>query len=214
MIVGTLNVRDLGSRVKRWKIRESIISEKLDFLALQESKLESVSDSLIHCLWNSTNCDWVFVPAVGNSGGVISIWRKSLFSLVFSFSGCGFVGVCLDGIVDHMRCFVVNIYAKCNLPEKRQMWSELLMSKRGFGGGLWCIVGDFNSFRNGDERMGIRYDMSTIYSREMGEFDGFVEELGLIDMPLVGRRFTWLHPNGLSMSRLDRVLLSAEWLSK
>jgi hypothetical protein len=61
---------------------------------------------------------------------------SSLFSLVFSFTGCGFVGVCLDGIVDHMRCFVVNIYAKCNLLEKRQMWRELLMSKRGFGGGL------------------------------------------------------------------------------
>jgi hypothetical protein len=74
-------------------------------------------------------------------------------------------------------------------------------------------VGDFNSVKSGDGRRGIRNDMSTLYSREMVEFDGFVEELGLIDMSFVGRRFTWFHPNGLSMSRLDRVLLSAEWMS-
>jgi hypothetical protein len=33
-------------------------------------------------------------------------------------------------------------------------------------------------------------------------------------MPLIGRRFTWVHPNGVTMSRLDRILLSEDWMAK
>jgi hypothetical protein len=35
----------------------------------------------------------------------------------------------------------------------------------------------------------------------------------MVDLPLIGRRYTWFHPNGVSMSRLDIVLFSEEWLS-
>jgi hypothetical protein len=45
----------------------------------------------------------------------------------------------------------------------------------------------------------------------MREFDNFLGELDLIDVPLVGRYFTWFHPNGLSMSRLERILISPSW---
>jgi endonuclease/exonuclease/phosphatase family metal-dependent hydrolase len=33
-------------------------------------------------------------------------------------------------------------------------------------------------------------------------------------MPLLGRRFTWIHPNGVAMSSLDRILLSEGWMTK
>ncbi|KAK2445530.1 hypothetical protein QL285_016452 [Trifolium repens] len=36
----------------------------------------------------------------------------------------------------------------------------------------------------------------------------------MTDMPLLGRRFTWFHPNGVTMSRLDRILLSDGWMVK
>ncbi|CAL0299385.1 unnamed protein product [Lupinus luteus] len=35
----------------------------------------------------------------------------------------------------------------------------------------------------------------------------------LIDFPLIGRSFTWYHAGNGSMSRLDRILLSREWVS-
>jgi hypothetical protein len=44
--------------------------------------------------------------------------------------GDGFVGVCLDLIEEKRRCFVVNVYAKCNLHDKRKLWSDILMSNR------------------------------------------------------------------------------------
>jgi hypothetical protein len=44
-------------------------------------------------------------------------------------------------------------------------------------------------------------------SREMAEFDSFLVDLELVNMPLVVHSFSWFHPNGVAMSRLDRVLL-------
>jgi hypothetical protein len=34
----------------------------------------------------------------------------------------------------------------------------------------------------------------------------------LVDLPILGRRFTWFHTNGSTMSRIDRVLMSDDWL--
>jgi len=52
----------------------------------------------------------------------------------------------------------------------------------------------------------------TDYSREIKGFNEFIEKSELVDIPLVGRKFTWYKPNGLVKSRIDRVLVSKEWL--
>ena len=53
---------------------------------------------------------------------------------------------------------------------------------------------------------------NTHYSREIKGFNDFIEREELVDIPLVGRKFTWFKPNGLVKSRIDRVLVSKEWL--
>jgi hypothetical protein len=52
-------------------------------------------------------------------------------------------------------CYVVNVYAKCDLQSRRELWECILMSKRGFGGDVWCVVGDFNSIREPEDRRGV-----------------------------------------------------------
>jgi hypothetical protein len=68
-------------------LKELVRKEKIDFLAIQETKLESVSDALCYSIWGSEDCHWYFLPDVGNSGGILSIWCKSSSSLIFNFSG-------------------------------------------------------------------------------------------------------------------------------
>lgn len=53
---------------------------------------------------------------------------------------------------------------------------------------------------------------NTIGSHEATAFRRFVEDMDLFDPPLLGRRFTWYKADGSAMSRLDRFLLSQEWL--
>jgi exonuclease III len=78
MIVSSFNIRDLGGMLKRRKIRELIRLQKIDFLALQETKLEVISESLCFSLWGSQCCDWVYLPAEGRSGGILSIWSSRM----------------------------------------------------------------------------------------------------------------------------------------
>jgi hypothetical protein len=110
-------------------IKELVLKEKVDFLAIQETKLEAISDSLCYSLWGGDDCCWAFLPSCGNSGGILSIWRKSSSSLIFSFIGDGFVGVCLEWVVHKHVCFLVNIYSKCDLGGKQRLWGSLIMSK-------------------------------------------------------------------------------------
>ncbi|WJX91755.1 hypothetical protein P8452_73482 [Trifolium repens] len=194
-------------------LRELVRKEKIDFLAIQETKLEVVSDALCYSIWGSENCHWSFLPSEGNSGGILSIWGKPSSSLIFNFSGEGFVGVCLEWGAHKKVCFIVNVYSKCDIADKRRLWDMLLMSKRGFGGGAWCVIGDFNAVLSRDERRGVTQSHFQSPSLEIVEFEAFVNNMELVDLDVLGRKFTWFHSNGTTMSRIDRALVSNDWIS-
>jgi hypothetical protein len=73
--------------VKKNMVQDLVYSQKVDFLAIQETKLEVISDSLCYNIWGSDDCNWAFLPSIGNSGGILSIWRKFNSSILFSFMG-------------------------------------------------------------------------------------------------------------------------------
>lgn len=77
----------------------------------------------------------------------------------------------------------------------------------GRSGVLWEIL--INAIKKRSERRGIssNWDVS-----ECVEFQSFIDDLNLIDLPMLGKRFTWFKPDGTAMSRLDRFLLSDGWL--
>lgn len=69
MIVTIFNVRGLGGRIKKNKICDLVRHNNVDFLAVQETELEVVTSSICYSLWGDEDCDWVFRPSEGNSGG-------------------------------------------------------------------------------------------------------------------------------------------------
>jgi hypothetical protein len=58
----------LRSKVKRRKIHDMVQSEKLDFLAIQETNMEAIPDGLIYSFLGNNDCGWAYLPTVGNSG--------------------------------------------------------------------------------------------------------------------------------------------------
>ena len=52
------------------------------------------------------------------------------------------------------------------------------------------------------------------YNREMRDFNEFIEKAELMDILMVGQKFTWYKPNGTAKSRIDRVLVSKEWMEE
>lgn len=71
-------------------------------------------------------------------------------------------------------------------------------------------MGDFNSIKLPSERKGVDGNNR---GEEMEAFGEFIQEAGLIDLPLIGRKFTWYKSDGSAMSRLDRFLISEKWLA-
>jgi hypothetical protein len=65
-----------------------------------------------------------------------------------------------------------------------------------------------------EERVGNYAEDGRVTTLEVLEFGNFVEELELVDLPLLGRKFTWYHASGRSMSRIDRALISDEWAQR
>ncbi|GKV01676.1 hypothetical protein SLEP1_g14215 [Rubroshorea leprosula] len=92
-------------------------------------------------------------------------------------------------------------------PGKRVLWRELIDLMTTCGEGNWCIAGDFNAIRSREEKKGRCFDEGA-----MREFSNFICEAGLKDMPLIGRKFTWYKADGTAMSRLDRFLVSTDFL--
>ncbi|GLT45515.1 hypothetical protein SLA2020_193430 [Shorea laevis] len=204
MKVISFNVRGLGSLVKRKEISKLVRIENLDFLFLQETKLEGIEMSLCRLLWNTDDFDWVMQKSNGNSGGLLCVWNKRNFVKSSVVEGHGFIGILGEWGKQRLKCTFVNVYAPCDRQRRLVLWGE--MSKLVLEeGGRWLLAGDFNVVRHSAERKGRLGE-----TQDMEEFNSFVQGTGLIDVRLRNRKFTWYRPDGTSMSRLDRFLLTTE----
>jgi exonuclease III len=103
---------------------------------------------------------------------------------------------------------VANVYALCDPGARQGLWDSLTLRLQSQIGMRVCVCGDFNAVRRIDERRSISAGQRPL---ETIAFNRFIEDNFLIDLPLCGRKFTWYRGDGLSMSRLDRFLLSEEW---
>lgn len=71
--------------------------------------------------------------------------------------------------------------------------------------------GDFNSISIKEDRVSL---IKRSYKKEIDLFKSFMVNMDLIDLPTVGGKFTWFNRNEKVMSRLDRFLLSENYIEK
>lgn len=133
----------VGGAAKRRRLRKMIVEEKIDLCMIQETKSSDLSKRMISSIWGEPNFDWISKNAVGQSGGMLSVWKPELMEVLFSFSGEHFIGVSVK-VQGHV-CYLVNVYSACNMAGKRRLWDNLRCLKSDFEVGDWCIAGDFNA---------------------------------------------------------------------
>lgn len=73
------------------------------------------------------------------------------------------------------------------------------------------MAGDFNAVTKTDERRGVSNGHGR---REIAGFNQFISEMNLVDVPTLGKKFTWCSGDGKARNRLDIFLLSEELISK
>ncbi|KAG8502299.1 hypothetical protein CXB51_002210 [Gossypium anomalum] len=205
--------RDRSSRKEKDKVvprcEEKIVNLSLSDSDIsnrrKESKLEIVSGDLIRRIWGDENFDFRYVGALGRSGGLITIWNKLIFLLKKEYCGNGFIMLEGNWLSEGWDGVLINVYAPNLLSEQRSFWEEMLMLMfRNQFSKHWIMGGDFNGITNKDERSNCVGLLKG--SRDFGMF---IDNCKLVDLPLMGKKFTWYGPDK-KKSRLDRFLVEEE----
>ena len=102
--------------------------------------------------------------------------------------------------------FLTNVYGPCTYEGKRS-FIQWFKHYTAVVGENWLVVGDFNLLRKPENRNKPEGDVN-----EMLLFNDAISSLGLIELPLYGRKFTWINkqPSPL-MERLDWFFISSSW---
>ncbi|KAK9951572.1 hypothetical protein M0R45_007010 [Rubus argutus] len=98
MKIVTWNVRGLGSKGKRAVIRSMLMGVGADIIILQETKMPEVERSLVSSIWGARFKDWVSIPAIGTSGGVVIIWNTRCVSILESVVGVFSISIKIQGL--------------------------------------------------------------------------------------------------------------------
>lgn len=200
------NVRGMSSAVKKRYVGNLVKERKPDFLLLQETKIGHLEDFQLNKLWYDADFKVAVSEAEGSSGGLISIWSVDILKEEEIIVNKHFILI-KGTLTNSFPCIIVNIYAPNNYMDRRSLWNELVVMKER-SDVPWCIGGDFNEIRSISERLGC-----TRLDRGMRDFQNFLSEMEVRDIPLIGRRFTWSNFQETNIqSRLDRFVFSQEWL--
>ena len=200
------NVRGANDRNKRKVIKALIRSQKVDMVCLQETKIQEMSQGVIHSLGVGRFLGWGAVDARGAAGGVVVFWDKRVLELVGLEVGIFSISCRFKNCEDGFMWFFTGVYGPTMKRYREPFWEEL-GAIRGLWSDPWCISGDFNVIRFPNEQ-----SRAGRLSGSMRRFSEVLDELALRDLPLQGGPYMWSGGlNGQSRSRLDRFLISEDW---
>jgi exonuclease III len=198
----SLNIQGLGSKAKKDWTRELIGKHKVNFLSLQETKMESISEMDVKILWGNSNFEYLFSEAIGNSSGILCTWNPNIFLKEQHILSDNFVALFGTWIPTKTKLLMISIYAPQPRTEKRLLWNYIMSLVNRWQGDS-IVMGDFNEVRSADERMGSVFNI-----QGATEFNDFISNSELVDIQLEGYSFTWSHPSASKMSKLDRFLVT------
>lgn len=104
------NVKGLGKAFRRNWVKEHILDEDLDVVAIQETIKQDFADWELKEMAGNRDFSWFWVPARGHSGGLITGVNTEGFEIEQSLIGVHFVGVLLRDRKTNYRFWILNIY--------------------------------------------------------------------------------------------------------
>lgn len=205
MIVFSWNTRGLSARIKRSSVRKLITQHQPHLVFLQETKIECITNNTLKTIWNVDDIQWLFSPSVGNSGGLLSIWKSNFFKMETSNISRFWIG--LTGYISsqNMMCTFINLYNPCTAEGRAAVWLEIADFCTSNSHPCF-IIGDYNETLEPNDR-GSQF----ISCQGTSDFQNFIHNLGLVEISATNGMFTWFR--GQSKSKLDRLFVQPEWLT-
>lgn len=206
----TLNLRGLRSRQKQMQLRRLLTGKRFDFVAVQETKLESDDETERALRLFQHDYNICVSHSVGLSAGCLLLLKNNLPYSAFSYE-VDTEGrfICCDFVLHGVAWRLVNIYAFNDIGRQAAFFESMAPL-------LDCdretvLMGDFNCVCDDNDRVGqsSRRDKS-------GEVLAEITEIaGLVDIGASHRgSCSYTHIQGLSHARRDRISISSTILSR
>lgn len=149
---------------------------------------------------------FAFSPSVDRSGGILTVWCSSHFSGEILLQNKYAISVLLQSTRCESCWTLTNIYAPCQ-DDKKLEFLAWLDGTHIPEDADWLIVGDFNLIRSLENMNKPEGNIS-----EIMQFNAVISNLGLVDIPLKGRKYTWSNmQDDPLLERLDWFFTSASW---
>ena len=143
-------------------------------------------------------------------GGIMIMWKHSLFLGTFLNANKHFMVVNIKSIALNKEWYIVNVYAPNIKNSTKILWNTLSNIKSNDYYGRWIFLGNFNVPLYEHEKKGV--NVSQLDGRL--DFLDFINREGLMDLDILGIDFTWSNKrvgNDYIQALLDRVLISLDW---
>ena len=203
------NVRGLGKSYRRSLVKNHVIQEDLDAVALQETIKSDFVDWELKEMAGNKDFVWSWIPAKGHSGGLLTGVKTDILEIEETVLEDCFISILVRHRVTNVRYWIVNVYGSAQHVQSPGFIQDLSSFCRRETLPI-LMGGDFNLIRcNGDRNQGQGEQ------KLMDLFNGFISEFQLREIFISGSRFTWSNKQkNPIMVKLDRVLASEEWESK
>ncbi|KAK8668743.1 hypothetical protein V6N13_106189 [Hibiscus sabdariffa] len=145
----------MGSSVKIKAIRKIILEQRVDIAIIQETKKEILSDNENSSLWYDEDFGYQVSNAVGKSGGLVTVWDKTKFSMEAVSINTNFILIRGKWSEFNDSILVVNAYAPCQANEQAMLWENLSALVNECSNSK-VVAGGFNAVRSRGECSGIQ----------------------------------------------------------
>nr|GEW98655.1 RNA-directed DNA polymerase, eukaryota [Tanacetum cinerariifolium] len=183
-------------------VKELCNKNKVNFLSLQETKMETMDLFSVKRCWGNLSFDYVHSEAVGNSRGILCVWDPNSFHKENSTISDSFVMVRVVWCPMGQKFMLIAVYAPYDSRAKHMLWDYLQNEILKWKGEV-VVMEDFNEVRFKSDRFG-----SVFNAHEANVFNSFITNSNMVEVNLGGCSYTWCHKSAIKMSKLDRFLIS------
>ena len=193
------NVRGLNC-AEKWPLILSKIDEShASILCFQETKRGEIDLHFLKKFVPRRFDHFAYVPSEGASGGLLVTWiSHSFVGQVVQQESFGIV-IQFTSRISSDQFNLVSVYGPCE-GIARENFIAWLFSLDIADEDHWLLIGDFNFYRYTDSRSRPGANLT-----DMETFNEVISYLGLIELPLKGRAFTW------SNMQADPLLTQLDW---
>lgn len=203
------NIRGFNSPLKQSELKTMIAKYKIDVMGVMETRIREENMSEVWGKLNLSNWNLVHNYGMNDQGRIWVLYDTSLICLRV-----------LEVHVQFIHCMITKgnhsfywtcVYGSYNSLARKELWRELTR----IGNQLaepWLIQGDFNAVCSNEDRIG----GNPINEVAADEFQSWILNLELVEVPYSGPKFTWTNyqeGNKIIFRKLDWCFANQIWYS-